>query len=193
MRNHLLILLCLTLSAFSQASSYVDAKRHFTFDFNELGWELSDKKANDRPAKEDVDKNMAERTLVAVQRKEADDKYHSRFSVVVDDLSSFKETGALLLSAYHRKTVGFLKNQRFDVLSTNSVKMPLIATPAFETIANQRDFGLTFRQVVLVRGKEAYILTATSRTKRFEAQEKELKALFDTFTFDSDVKKPEGK
>jgi hypothetical protein len=79
-----------------------------------------------------------------------------------------------------------MKSQRFHILSSGPKVLAKLGLPAFEIVANQRDFGLTFRQVVFLweaAGKpEAYLVTATTRTNKFDEYKKDLDGLFDSFT-----------
>ncbi|NBY21271.1 hypothetical protein EBQ74_13790 [bacterium] len=54
---------------------------------------------------------------------------------------------------------------------------------AFEVTANQRDFGLKFKQVAFVHEGKAYILTATARTEKFDSYKNDIKTIFDSFQF----------
>jgi len=117
------------------------------------------------------------RTLVTLQRKIADDKYHARFSVVVDDLKKFDKKGQNLRQAYLSHAVDFLKKQRFQNVTVTD------RGQGFSIIANQRDFGLTFRQVIMFQKNQAFLVTAAARTAKFKEYEKELQPLFDSLSF----------
>lgn len=169
----------------ARAAKYTNDARHFSFEYDETKWEIVPEKPEERKQGQDVDRAMAEKTLVTVQRKQADDKYHARFSVVVDSLEKFKGTPAEQLVGYRKHALDFLKSQRFHILSTSEAKLPGVpGTAAFEVVANQRDFGLTFRQEGFLRDNQAYLLTGATRTAKFEEYQKELQRFFETFRFD---------
>jgi hypothetical protein len=174
------------LGRLAVGAAYTSPSGGFSLDYDEANWEVV---KGPTAAKQDVDEKMAERTLVTLQRKNADEKYRTRFSVVEDDASHYTQPGLERLVAYNQHAVDFLKSQRFRILSTAPRTLPKVGEPGVETVANQRDFGLTFRQVVFLRGKNAYLLTAATRTNRFETYGKEIQALFESFHF----KGPKGK
>ncbi len=181
--NFFLLFPLFLLSA-ANAAVHTNNDRHFSFDYDEAKWEVVPDKAGDKKQSgQDVDRAMAQKTLVTVQRKDADDKYHARFSVVTDSLSGFKGSAVEQLVAYRKHALDFLKSQRFHILTTEERKLPLVPETAFEVTANQRDFGLTFRQVVFLHGNQAYLLTAATRTAKFEEYGKELQKVFDSFKF----------
>lgn len=155
---------------------------NFKFDYNDSNWEVMPQRVEKSTAQQ-IDQNMAQQTLVTVQRKQPDEKYHARFHVVTDNLDKFKDAKVPQLVQYQKHTVDFLKSQRFQILAVEPVTLPKIKETAVEIIANQRDFGLKFRQVIFLRGDKAYILTATTRTEKFDDYKPELKTIFDSFEF----------
>jgi hypothetical protein len=90
---------------------------------------------------------------------------------------------------YQKYTVDFLKSQRFQILSVEPVQLPKVNETAVEILANQRDFGLKFKQVIFVYEGKAYILTATTRTEKFDDYKNDIKKFFDTFEFVKEAKK----
>jgi len=158
---------------------YQHTAPEFSVDYNDAAWELKpiETKANQAA----VDKSMAEKTLVNLQRRQADDKYHSRFSVVIDEAKRFAEPGKPLLDSYRKHAVEFLESQRFSVKPAQAIKLPGVAAPAIEIIGEQRDFGLTFRQIVFLDGDQAVLVTGATRKDKYDAQAKELQGLFDSF------------
>ncbi len=175
------ILLALVLVA--NAAQFTNDDRRFKFEYDEPRWEVVPEKPADKQKGDAVDRAMAQKTLVTVQRKVADDKYHARFSVVTDSLDKFKGTPEEKAKAYRAHAIDFLKSQRFHILSTEDKKLPGITEPVVEIVANQRDFGLTFKQVIFLKGNEAYMLTAATRTAKYDEYQKEVSRFFDTFTF----------
>ncbi len=176
----LAIILFLSPHLACEATTYLDAVRGIQFDYNEVDWEVVPNGGNSRPL-EAVDKTMAERTLVTVQRKQPDDKYRARFSVVIDPADKFVGGEAERLIAYQKHAVQFLEGQRFHVMDKRAVKLGNVTAPAFEIMANQRDFGLLFRQVAVLVGKEAYLLTAAARTAKFPLYKVKIGKMFDSF------------
>lgn len=174
--KRLALLLCVAPTLF--AAQYIDPIRNIRFDYDDATWEL--KETPVKAQAEEVDKNMAQKTIVNLQMRQADEKYHSRFSIVSDDASKIKKTKEGIFKDYQKHTVEFLKSQRFDILSIKEAKLAKVAEPAFEIMANQRDFGLLFRQVVFLKGETAYLLTAATRTKKYETYAKELDKIFDS-------------
>lgn len=132
------------------------------------------------PQKEAVDQAMAEQTLAVLQRKNADDKYRPRISIVVDPLKK-EMKGATPLLAYQKHAVDFMKSQRFTIQSEEPKRLPHLGENAVEITATQRDFGLTFRQVIFVKEDKAYLITATTRTDKFPSYEKEIQSILDSF------------
>jgi len=177
-----IFLLFAVLSTHSFAGLYKEAGRPYYFEYDEAQWELVT--GAKVPATQDVDKAMEGRTLTTLQRKEADEKYRARISVVVDD--PIKATkGKSDLAAYAKHAMEFMKSQRFDIQSSEPKILPRLGTPAFEIVANQRDFGLSFRQVVFLwetgGKKQAYLLTAATRTNKYDAYKAELDKVFNSF------------
>lgn len=175
-----LMAVTLTLGSFAGAATYKNPTKGVEFDYDDSQWEIVPNGGNARPL-EAVDKTMAERTLVTVQRKLADDKYRARFSVVVDPAEKFTGNESERLVAYQKHAVDFLTGQRFHILSTQKTTLPNVKSPAVEIMANQRDFGLMFRQVAVLVGKEAYLLTAAARTKKFPDYQAEIAKMFSSF------------
>lgn len=155
---------------------------NFKFDYNDSSWQIMPQRVENTSAQQ-IDKSMAQQTLVTLQRKQPDEKYHARFHVVTDSLEKFTDTKTPQLVQYQKHTVDFLKSQRFQILSVEPVTLPKVKETAVEIIANQRDFGLKFRQVLFIHGGKAYILTATTRTEKFDDYKPELKTIFDSFEF----------
>lgn len=185
MNTALRILFGLAWSAWVSAAPYVASDKSFSFAFDDKTWEIV--VAPGAAGAQDVDRAMAERTVATLQRRNADEKYRARFSVVVDDPTRIKEKGATPLEAYARHALEFLKNQRFHVLSSGPKKLPKVSDGGYEIVAHQRDFGLTFRQQIFLHKSgsktEAYLLTAATRTNKFDGYKGELDSLFDSFTF----------
>lgn len=177
----------LVLSGFvARAAVFKCSENGFQFEYDDTAWELVPQAA---ATGADVDKKMAEKTLVTVQRKLADTKYHSRFSIVTDNAERFAKEGKSLLESYRDHAAEFLKEQRFQSVSTQEAKLSKVATPAFELTGNQRDFGLKFHQLVFLKDETAYLLTVAARSDKFEIQAAELQKFFDTFQF-TQGKKP---
>ncbi len=124
-----------------------------------------------------VDQKMKEQTLLTIQKAKADDGYHARFSVVTDSATPFKKKDKSLAESYEAHAIDFLKSQRFTILSQERKKLPNAPTTGLEVVAHQRDFGLTFRQHILLQGERAYLLTAASRSQ----QSKEYQPQWDQF------------
>ena len=181
-KTHFLILNLFFLIP-AHAARYTSHDRRFHFEYDETKWEIVGETPAEKAKRQDVDQVMAQKTLVTLQRKDADDKYHARFSVVADSLAKFKGAKPDELSAYRKHALQFMENQRFHIQTSNDLKLSRVPGPAFEILANQRDFGLTFRQVVFLRGPEAYLLTTASRTAKFVGYRPETEKFFDTFQF----------
>jgi len=155
---------------------------HFKFDYNEGNWELMPQRS-EKDGAQQIDKNMAQQTLVTIQKKQPDEKYHARFHVVTDSLDKFKEPKTPPLVQYQKHTVDFLKSQRFQILSVEPITLSKVKEMAVEIIANQRDFGLKFKEVIFIKDNKAYILTATTRTEKFDEYKSDIKMIFDSFEF----------
>ena len=76
-----------------------------------------------------------------------------------------------------------MKSQRFRILSSELVRLPGVKTPGIEIVADQRDFGLTFRQVIFLKDGQAYLLTAAARSKSYRNYQPELDKIFNSFSF----------
>lgn len=183
MKLDLRILLLGLFSLGATAAIYTQSDRPYQFDYDDGKWELV-AGAKTAPT-QDVDKEMAGKTLTTLQRKEADEKYRARFSVVVDDPSKLSKAAQADLAGYAKHAMQFMKDQRFHILSSEAKILPRLGVPAYEIVANQRDFGLTFRQIVFFWDKggkrEAYLLTAATRTNKYDAYKAELDQLFNSF------------
>lgn len=161
------------LSALGWGKNFQDVKSGISFDYDENLWEIA------------PTKTLEQETLVNFQRKvpdkEGDTTYFSRLSVVKDDLSKIKkvkDSKLPKLQAYQNHAAEFLQSQRFDILSAEKKDIPGIPSGAFQMIARQRDFGLTFQQVGFLAGDTAYLVTATVRTKKYPEYQKELEQIF---------------
>lgn len=170
------------VSSLSQAAHFKTQESPFQFQFDDSNWELLPTRAETKAAAE-VDQKMAEATLVNLQRKQADDKYRARFSVVSDSLEKFKDGKISPLVQYQKHAVDFLKSQRFQILSTENIKLGKMQLPAVEVVASQRDFGLKFKQVIFVKEDRAFLLTLATRIEKFDSTLTEVKSIFDSFDF----------
>ncbi len=155
---------------------------HIKFNYPDAEWEVLPPRV-EKEAAQQVDKSMAQQTLVVIQRKQADEKYHARFHVVTDSLEKFNDPKVPVIVQYQKHVVDFLKNQRCMILSNEPIQLPNVKENAFEVTANQRDFGLKFKQVAFVHEGKAYILTATARTEKFDSYKNDIKTIFDSFQF----------
>lgn len=163
-------------------ATFQSSSENFKFNYNDSNWEVVALRFEKNGA-EDIDKSMAQQTVATIHRIQADDKYHARFHVVTDSIAKFTDTKTPVVSQYQKYTVEFLKSQRFQIFSVEPIQLPNVKETAFEIIANQRDFGLKFKQVIFVHSGKAYILTATTRTEKYDAYKNELKVIFDSFEF----------
>ena len=180
---HRIALILLAFPILSSAAEYRhEGSPGFLFTYDENEWEVIPPRKQKEKA--DVDQALKERTLVTVQKKTADDKYHARFSVVMEKLGKkFGGSPTEQLLKYRDHAVAFMKNQRFGNFTIDAHTLPGVAHPAVEIIANQRDFGLTFQQIVFIRNGHAFLLTAATRTAKFEAYKSVTKTFFSTFKF----------
>lgn len=152
-----------------------------SFEYNEKNWELIQPQKSDEKS---IDAEMNGKTLITLQRKNADEKYRARFSVVVDSVSKAKPArGESPVAAYTRYSQEFLKSQRFSVLDqkTGTLGNPPLAST--DTVLFQRDFGLKFRQVIVVKEASAYLMTFTSRQKPFEDYVAEIESVLSSLRF----------
>lgn len=157
------------------AATYHDPASHISFDYDDTQWEPMNKKTVGQDTVFNLQRKVAD--------KEGDTTYFSRISVVKDDLSKIKkvkESKLPKLQAYQSHAVEFLRSQRFDILSSEVKKIAGIPEGAFEIVAHQRDFGLTFQQVGFLKQDTAYLVTATVRTKKFPDYQNELNKLFES-------------
>lgn len=170
----------LTWATISTAATYQHTAPKFTVSYDDKTWaEASSKK--DKTAKEDVDRKMAGNTLLVLSRIEADDKYHSRFSVVVDE--KFKDKGSEQLKFYVADARKFLAEQGFDLSEAKPAKLPGVDVPVVEYQGSQRHLGLTFLQYVFTKNGQAFLLTGATRKAKYDEQQKELRAMIDSFRF----------
>ncbi|MFM8269651.1 MAG: hypothetical protein ACKN9V_05620 [Pseudomonadota bacterium] len=155
------------------AVTFHDPVSKISFAYDENLWEVVPTKTNEKE------------TLVNLQRKVADKDgetaYFSRISIVKEDTNQVKKVKTSQfpkLQAYRSHAIEFLRSQRFDILSSDMKKVEGLPAGAFEILANQRDFGLTYQQVGFLDGDTAYLVTATVRTKKFSEYKAELEKLF---------------
>ena len=160
-------------SSFSLGAVYQDPQSGLSLSYDEALWETSNNKV------------ASQETVLNLQRKipdkEGDTTYFSRLSIVRDDMSKIKkvqESKLPPLQAYQVHAIDFLKSQRFDIVSSELKKSENIPGGIFEIIANQRDFGLTYQQVGLIKNGQAYLITATVRTKKFSEYRSDLEKMF---------------
>lgn len=160
---------------------FENADPGFSFSYDDALWErVSISAAENSGAAGELSAAQNHRTVAMLEFLSADEKYHPRFSVVLDGMKT-KDGKKESLSEYWKRSVKFLKEQRFTVYSAAEIKLDKLATPAFEVIADQRDFGLTFRQVVFEKSGQAFVLTAACRTKSFPAMKDKLDLFFKSF------------
>ncbi|MEZ4751100.1 MAG: hypothetical protein R3B54_10905 [Bdellovibrionota bacterium] len=159
-------------------ATYTHQGGDFSFQFDDKAWEVSKKWDS-----KEVEGQNAYESLVAIQKKAADEDYHTRFSVVREDASRFLSEKDPL-GAYHRYALKFLESQAFGNVQVerNRDLVPALKREAIETVASQRSFGLTFKQVIFLDGKYAYLLTAAVRREKFPSEKKEIDPLFQSFT-----------
>lgn len=163
------LVLIWSLSAF--ASSFSDSLGRFKLDYPD-NWEISRKTAGNDPLSQGV--------LISLQRKNADDRYHPRFSVVVEETRRFGTTEPKGRALYQNYATEFLKSQRFQI--QNQKDTTVSGNPALEVTAFQRDFGLTYRQwIVIGPSDSAYLLTAAARVKSFESYAAEFDKMAQSF------------
>ncbi|MCB0417757.1 MAG: hypothetical protein KDD39_08910 [Bdellovibrionales bacterium] len=175
MKNYVLVLMFAVAPLLG--ATYTHQGGDFSFQFDDT-WELSKK----WDSKEVEGQNPYE-SLVAIQKKTADQDYHTRFSVVREDASRFmKEKDPL--GAYQQYALKFLESQAFGNVQVVRGRelLPKLKREAIETVASQRSFGLTFKQVIFLDGKYAYLLTAAVRREKFQSEKKEIDPLFQSFT-----------
>ncbi|MBI1862396.1 MAG: hypothetical protein HYR96_15900 [Deltaproteobacteria bacterium] len=123
--------------------------------------------------------NAQSEVLVGLEEKESFERYHSRFTVVAEDVSKFHTETPAGLKKYYRSVGEFLTNQRFQI--TNRKDTQLGGRAAYEITANQRDFGLGYRQWVVVEGNKAYLMTASTRLSKFDEKAPALTAMAESF------------
>lgn len=168
------------LSAPLFGAVFEDSQSGLSFSYDEANWELTQEKAT------------GAETLLSLQRKtpdkEGDTVYFSRISIVKEPLNKISKLNGVKLSplqGYQNHAVNFLKSQRFDVLSAEPKKDSTVPGGAFEVIANQRDFGLTFQQMGFVTKDSGFLITATVRTKKFQDYKDEFSKLFQSVKLSS--------
>lgn len=177
--THFFISVCFLafFSSFGKSVTFSDPVSHFNFVYDESLWEVTPIKTGEKE------------TLLSLQRKtpdkEGDTTYFSRVSVVKEGIAKNQSVQDLILKkklsplqAYQGHAAEFLRSQRFDIISSDLKKAAGIPGGAFELIANQRDFGLTFQQWGFVFEDQAFLVTATVRTKKFPEYKAELEQLF---------------
>ncbi len=174
------MLLILFFSSLLSAATFQHAE--LSFEYNEANWELIQPQKSE--GKESVDKEMSGKTIITLQRKNADEKYRARFSVVIDTVAKAQpQKNETPLTAYTRYSQEFLKGQRFSVLDQKKSSFGAPASEATDTVLFQRDFGLKFRQVIFVKNSNALLMTFTSRQKPFDAYVVEIESLLSSLRF----------
>ncbi len=140
--------------------------------FDSDRWEVA-------PQKGAFDAQRAPGVLASVQERESFEKFNTRFSIVAEDTAKFRLDEAGGVDRYRHYALDFLSGQRFQIISKKEVQLAGIS--ALQITAHQRDFGLTYRQWVVVIGQRAYLLTGAARIKRFDLVEKDLNAIAESF------------
>jgi len=163
----LLFLLGIFLAWGIPATPLKGADGSFQIDYNSSQWEPKEtlQESPPRPGK----------TLLSLERKTPDDRYHARFSVVTDPIKKAKP------EQYFAKALKFMKDKRFRILSQNMETLPFVRGPVYRIVANQRDFGLTFEQRIFIHQGKAFLLTAATRMNKFKEYLPETAALFQSF------------
>lgn len=157
------------------------------FEYEEKLWELVPTDTKSAQPQQDVDKAMAQKTIVSLQRKQADEKYRSRFSIVVDSVEkALKGKEQLTFSKYQNYAIEFLKSQRFTIQKEGK-RVLKGAADAYEVIAYQRDFGLTFHQIMIPRDGEVFLVTLSTRTKLFPNYSTEMDKMLESLRFGTTV------
>ena len=164
------------------AATFAEPARHFAIDYDDSTWEVVPSRSTTNLS--DADRVTREQTWLTLQRKSADDGYHARFTVVTDEKrlpAQASDPDQLL--AYQQHALGFMRSQRFHILGTTARDLPIVGSSAVEIVANQRDFGLAFQQVIFLHGERVFLLTGSARTSKAEAYRSEVDRLFSSFRF----------
>lgn len=168
-------LLGMGLATAAWAAVYTPPGGGVQLTYDDNTWEVSTKRAAEEPGA------TPHQTLVALQRKEPDDRYHARFSVVADSLDSFRKRSPQgdLLDAYQKHASEFLQSQRFADIESHktSLSIPSHSGAAWETTATHRDFGLKFRQLVFLTANKAVLVTMAARRDKFPSYDEEFRKL----------------
>lgn len=169
------VMALLFISLLGWAAIFEDPAGRFRISFQEP-WEPT----KDSRSEGERSQMLPGRVLVGIQRKQKDDGYHPRFSVVMEDTRRFNTSEIAGQVRYKNYVVDFLKDQRFQIISQKT-QMLVSGLPAFEITAFQRDFGLTYRQWGVMDRSHAFLLTAAARVKRFESYEVEMGQIMRSF------------
>ena len=172
----------------AEAAVLKNEKAGISFSYDENVWDPVPQSQIEGPRDGDADRQVVEQTLAGLSHKVAEDKYHTRFSVVRDNLANLKgqlkgKSPSEQLLIYQKHAVDFMKSQRFRILSSEMIRLPNVKVPGIEILADQRDFGLTFRQIVFLKDGEAFLLTAAARSKSYPKYQPELEKIFNSFSF----------
>lgn len=160
----------------AQAAVFQD--HHFELFYDDTAWERpAQRRASQAP--EDRDHRLMQNVILNLQRKAADNRYHPRFSIVIEDAGRFQVSDPKGQSRYYDYVVGFLKSQRFQDVSQKAVQIS--ARPGIEITGFQRDFGLKYRQWAVLDGDRAYLLTAAARADKFEGYAAEWETMVRSF------------
>ncbi len=175
------LFLSLIITSWAVANTYTHPDPAFKLEYDPKDWEVS------RAKVENEDPSAPQKTLVALQKVKSQDSYHPRFSVVIEDVKQFEKAGQTPLQSYAQHARKFLESQNFGNLSSRNGKdiLPKSQQEAVEMVGTQRNFGLTFRQVVVVKDGKAYLLTGACRTAEYQKGACGLDGLFTSFEFAS--------
>ena len=168
------LLVLIATTVYAGSTSFQHPSGQFRLVYDSDIWEIAPIERGTQRV-EEVDQRIQQAIQVSLQRKVANDRYHPRFSVVVEDATRFDTKTPSGAENYRRYALDFLKSQRFQVLSQRSVTLGEL--PAYEITAYQRDFGLTYVQWIVLEGTRAFLLTGAARTQVFEERRAELDAM----------------
>lgn len=169
MRKYLLaFVLCCSV----QASLYQDKRAGLQFEYG-ADWQIA-------PLKKDTSMpHSKEETIVTLQKANSEEGYRPQVSFVLEPIKAGTDKLATQ-AAYEKRALEFLKNQGFQILAQSAKVMPGFSTPVFLIEASHRNFGLTLQQLVIVRGENAFLVTAAAKSAFVEKNKADWAPIFES-------------
>jgi len=167
------------------AANFLGLEDNFTISYDDQDWQVTQKKLEDAQLNQ-----RGIRVILTLENKKAIDRHHARITLIEDTDSSRwkKDLKSPDLIQYRDYAVEFLTQQRFRIESTNPVQIGSDKATSISGVrieASQRDFGLSYQQVIFERFGKIYLVTLANRLNEKEKFNQVLATFLNSVRFTS--------